>query len=149
MKSILFTERSCQNKLHKVSASLRAKRVIYVIASAGMKNRKASRLVHQASGSMWIMRQTVSAHTLGIKPLRLTTVPELLLWHWTVIKLFCVYVRNAGATWLIMRPAKSSQEQGWGNVLKERFILQKSRAALKAASFGLPQSWRKAIQRHI
>lgn len=79
MKSILFTERLCQNKLHKESSTLRAKRVIYVIASAGMKNRKASRLVHQTSDSMWIMRQTVSANTLGIKPLRLTTVPELLL----------------------------------------------------------------------
>lgn len=151
-KGILFTERSCQNKPWKVNAFLRAMTAIYIIASAGMKNRK--RLEAGASSTWpWADHETklCQAHTPGMKPLRLTAVPELLLWHWTVIKLFCVYVRDAGVTWLIMRPAKLSQEQegggggDWENVLKGRFILQKS----KAASFGLQESWRKNTEHHI
>lgn len=58
---------------------LRATTAIY-ITSAGMKQRDALRLVHQASKTITtstrIMRQFMPAHTVGIKPLRLTPSPS-------------------------------------------------------------------------
>lgn len=130
-KNILFTKNSCRVETRRLG-SLAGMQTTAVLSNSRCRNetgmpwgwrKQTSNIIKTCTRMMWTfsVQLTFSVSNLPFDQSQSYFLSQRLNRYGLM---WCFRRRNWVATWLIMRPAKMSQERGWEALLKERFILQ-------------------------